>query len=81
MMREEDRRKIKELLGTLECPKGFNCAASGFRYLCEAKMNETHCHLICHEDDQKKCGFANPNEDGFECDCPLRRYIAEKLDL
>lgn len=81
MMRDEDRRKIKELLGTLKCPKGFDCAASGFRYLCEAEKNETGCHLKCLEHDPTKCVFASPNDDGFNCGCPLRQYIADKLKL
>ena len=81
MIREEDRRKIKEFLGKLECPKGFDCAASGFRYLCRARPAEANCQLICLEEEAANCVFAKPDSEGYACGCPLRCYVAEKLKL
>ncbi len=81
MMREEDRARIKELLGEIDCPTGFKCAASGFRYICKAKTGDSECEIRCLEENPEKCVFAKPDEGGFECECPLRRYICRKLGL
>jgi hypothetical protein len=81
MMREEDRQKIKELLGKIDCPSGFKCAASGFRYLCKAQADDSAREIVCMEEDPEKCVFASPNEGDHHCNCPLRRYICEKLGL
>ncbi len=81
MMKEEDRERIKELLGEVECPKAFKCAASGFRYLCQVKAGGENKQLICRDDNPNQCVFANPSNGDFLCDCPLRRYLFEKLNL
>lgn len=81
MLRKEDRDKIKELLGKIECPSDFKCAASGFRYMCEAKNNEARCEILCLADDPEQCVFSEPFGDDFRCECPLRRYVCEKLGL
>lgn len=81
MMREEDRKKIKKLLGEIDCPSGFRCAASGFRYICKAASGGEPCEIRCLEEDPEKCVFSKLDGDGFNCTCPLRRYICEKLGL
>ncbi len=81
MMREEDRKRIKELLGEIDCPSGFKCAASGFRYICKAGKGDAGCAILCLEENPEKCVFAHPDEGEFRCDCPLRRYICDKLGL
>lgn len=81
MMREEDRTRIKELLGQIECPKGFECAASGFRYMCKASKGDSHCEILCLEDNPDSCVFVNAENGKRHCDCPLRRYICERLGL
>ena len=81
MLRKEDREKIKELLGEIECPSEFKCAASGFRYICNAGKNEKTCEIRCLEEIPENCVFAEPMDGEFRCGCPLRRYVAEKLGL
>lgn len=81
MMREEDRARIKELLGKIECPSEFRCAASGFRYLCKAGKGDSGCEILCREENPENCVFAKPEDGEFHCECPLRRYVSEKLGL
>ena len=81
MMREEDRKRIKELLGQIDCPSGFKCAASGFRYICNAQADHSACEIVCREKNPENCVFANPNGGDHHCECPLRKYICEKLGL
>ena len=80
-MREEDRTRIKEFLGNIDCPNEFRCAASGFRYICKAEVGDSPCEILCLEKNPERCVFAKLDEGEFHCDCPLRRYICEKLGL
>ena len=81
MMREKDRARIRELLGKIECPHEFKCAASGFRYLCEAERVGVECEFRCTAEDPGDCVLANNVDGEHHCICPLRKYICENLGI
>jgi len=48
-MKEEHRKKIKEIIGEMKCPKNFTCAEAGFKNLCKAKDSGWTDYLECLE--------------------------------
>ncbi len=84
-MREDYKRQIEEILGRMQCPKDFKCAKLGFEELCEAKDVGLKVHLKCLESNPRDCRFSEyffTEYFGAEyfCNCPLRVYIAKKLE-
>ena len=82
-MPEEDREKIQEILGRMECPENFKCAESGFESICKARDFGDDERLECIERDDPPCRFARVWNHGFEmrfCECPLRVYLAKHLE-
>lgn len=79
MMREEDRKKIEEIMAGMTCAEGFNCAKSGFERLCKAKDFGLENYLECLEEPPRTCTFALPFGYGHFCLCPLRVYLSKKL--
>ena len=75
---EVTKAEIEEIIGGLECPKGFVCYKSGFEVLCKAKRVLDESFLVCLEEYPQQCKFANL-KGGYVCECPLRIYIAKKL--
>jgi len=78
-MKDDDRKRIEEMTGNIECPKNFKCVESGFENLCKAKDFGLDAYLECLEEDPQKCKFALPFGNGYFCQCPLRVYLAKKL--
>ena len=81
-MKEEDRRRIEEIIDGMQCPKGFKCAEDGFENLCRAKHFGGELFLQCLEETSPPCLFAGVYDQGFQmrfCRCPLRVYIAKNL--
>jgi hypothetical protein len=79
-MKEEDRKKIEEIIEGMHCSKNFNCVENGFEGLCKAKEcgleNYLECleyNLIC------PCLFMLKVDRIVFCQCPLRVYIAKKF--
>ena len=79
MMREEDRKKIEEIMSGMQCPKDFQCAKSGFERLCKARDFGLKNYLECLEENPPTCPFALPFGYGHFCQCPLRVYLSKKL--
>jgi len=82
MMEEEDRKKIQEIIGGMQCPKNFKCAEGGFENLCRAKDFGDENYLHCLEETSPACPFAVLYDHGFQmrfCRCPLRVYLAKNL--
>lgn len=79
MMREEDRRKIEEILAGMQCPKDFKCAESGFERLCKGRDFLLKGYLECLEENPQACSFALPFGSAHFCQCPLRVFLAKKL--
>jgi len=82
MIKEEDKKKIQEIIGKIKCAKNFKCAESGFENMCKARdFGDDHA-LHCLDDSPTPCPFAAVYNDGFEmrfCRCPLRIYLAKNL--
>lgn len=82
-MREEDRKKIDEILRGMRCPKEFKCADSGFEDLCKARDFGDEERLHCLEHDSVPCAFAREYDLGVLirfCHCPLRVYLAKHFN-
>jgi hypothetical protein len=79
-MDEKTKKELEEIMGEMQCPKGFKCYKSGLEVLCKAKSVEVgeDSLLVCLEKHPEKCKFIAP-ERRYICQCPLRIYIAEKL--
>ena len=61
-MKDEDRKKIEEIMGTMQCPKNFKCAESGFEHLCRATDFGAEKYLDCLEENPSACLFALPSD-------------------
>ena len=78
-MKDEDRKKIEEIMAGMKCPNNFKCAESGFEHLCRAKDFGLEKYLECHEEKPSACSFALSFGYSHLCICPLRVYLAKKL--
>jgi hypothetical protein len=78
-MKEEDRKKIEEIMAGMQCPKDFQCSKSGFERLCKAKDFGLKEYLECLEENPRTCPFSVPFGYGHFCQCPLRVYLSKKL--
>ena len=80
MLKDDDQRKIEEIIGKMSCPKAFKCAESGFAGLCRARDFGVDSYLECLDESGHECQFALPFGDGYLCQCPLRVFLAKKLN-
>ena len=80
MMKEEVRKKIEVIMGDMQCPKNFKCAESGFEDLCKAKDVGLDSYLKCLESNPSNCNFALSYGYKHFCQCPLRVFLAKKLN-
>ena len=80
-MKEEDKKKIEEIMWGMKCPKDFQCAKSGFENLCKAKDFGLDNYLECLEENPRACLFALPFGYGYFCQCPLRVFLSKKLKM
>ncbi len=72
--------EIKEIMGEMNCPKDFICYRSGFENLCRAEDVGRKSLLKCLEQNPEECRFSLPIGLTFYCQCPLRVYIARKIE-
>jgi hypothetical protein len=75
----EQKKKVKEIIGQMQCPHDFRCAESGFENLCKVKDFGLDGYLECLVENPNSCSFALPFKDSYFCQCPLRVYLAKKL--
>jgi hypothetical protein len=73
------RKQIENMIGGIECPKGFQCYKSGFANLCRARDIGIESFLECLEKNPKACTFSFAFGLIHLCQCPLRIYIAKKF--
>jgi len=81
-MKEDDKKRIRQIMGGIECPKNFKCAEGGFKNLCRAKYFGGEQFLQCLEETSPPCPFAGVYDYGFQmhfCRCPLRMYLAKNV--
>jgi hypothetical protein len=79
LMKDEDRKKIEEILDKMVCPKNFKCADSGFENLCKARDIGLERYLDCLEGTPTACLYALSFGHGYLCRCPLRVYLSKEL--
>lgn len=70
---------IEELIGGLQCPKGFSCYTSGFKNLCKVKDIGLESYVACLMKDPLACKFSLQFGGIVFCQCKLRVYIAKQL--
>ena len=74
------KKELEEIIGSMQCPKEFECYKSGLNSLCKAKKFDVYESLMCLNDEEaQKCLFAVRYAYKYFCQCPLRNYIAEKV--
>ncbi len=78
-MKEEDKKKIQEIMLAIKCEKDFKCADSGFETLCKAKKSGEDNRLWCIEFESEECSFGSSFGYGYLCKCPVRVYLAKRL--
>ena len=80
-MNEEQKKRIEEIMGGMECPRGFERCKHGLENLCKAKDGGLPGYAECLEDRQTVCEFKLFFGDGVLCRCPVRVYIVKELKL
>ena len=78
-MKDEDWKKIEEIIGGMQCPKNFKCAEGGFERLCAAEDTGLEGYLICLDEKPWACSFSLAFGQRHFCRCPLRVYLAKEL--
>ena len=79
-MLEKYKTEIRKIIGQNKCAKGFACYESGFKILCKAKDIGIDSFLECLERRPNACEFSFPFALMYLCQCPLRVYIANKMN-
>jgi hypothetical protein len=78
-MKEDDKKKIEEIIGGMQCPADFKCYKSELENVCKAQDIGLKECLACLEEDPRGCKFALPFGKTYLCRCPLRIYLAKEL--
>lgn len=78
-MKDEDRKRIADIVGSMQCPKNFKCAESGLEQLCRTRDFGVQKYLVCLEEKPGACPSALSFGSGHLCECRLRGYIAKNL--
>ncbi len=73
-------REFQEVLDKTTCQKGFICYKSGFETLCKAEDVGRKYVLVCLEEKPEECKYSFPIGETNYCQCPVRVYIAKKLE-
>lgn len=76
---EIEKLEIEEIIGGLRCPKSFICYETNYEELCKVEYVARGKILRCLEETPESCKFSLLCNDTYNCECPLRHYIAEKI--
>jgi len=79
-MKEEEKKKIEQLIGEIQCPKDFKCVKDNFACLCKVRQFGSDEHLECLEKNPSHCPFAVPFINRHICICQMRMYIIQKFN-
>jgi hypothetical protein len=74
------KNEIHRIMEGMECPDDFSCYKTGFKNLCKAKDFGIESVLECLEKDPTLCKYALKYGHLYFCKCPLRTFIAQKLN-
>ncbi len=80
-MADEHRTTIQDVIGRMQCRKGFECCGPGFQKPCKVRSVLGGKLIECLEDAQKECEFAVDFGCGRFCECPLRDFLLRTLDI
>lgn len=75
------RQKVEEIIGGINCPKGFPCVESDFTRICRAMDIGRESYLACFEATPEDCPFSFHIANTWYCKCPLRIYISKNLKI
>jgi len=79
-MEEHDKNEVEKIIEGMTCPKDFLCYRSGFTVLYKAKDIGLESFIECQEKNSWECIFSLSFGYAYLCRCPLRIYIAKKLN-
>ena len=71
------KRRAAEIMGKMQCDKGFKCVASGFAP--RARYFGLDDYLQCPEGGHPLCQFGLSFGYSYLCSCPLQLYLAKTL--
>ena len=77
VMDEEKRKRIREVIGEIQCSHDFKCVED--RDFCMAEDIGVGDRLRCLSVDIQNCTFSDSIGEWRFCVCPLRIYLARKL--
>ena len=78
-METAHRKETEKIINQMKCAKDFQCYKSGLKALCKAKDIGITLYLQCLEENAFGCRFSVRFGDKYDCECPLRVYIAKEL--
>jgi hypothetical protein len=77
---QEHRTQIEKIIRHAKCQKDFQCYKSGFTNLCRVKDVGATASVECLEGEAAACEFALPLGSSYLCGCPVRNYLAKRLN-
>lgn len=80
-IKQEQERRIQEIMSEMQCPEDFKCYKSGFEDLCKLRIVCDGQLVECLEEKGQACDLGFAFGYGYFCDCPLRKYIAENFKV
>ena len=74
-MKDDEMKKIEEIMAGMKCPKNFKCAENGFEHLCRAEDFGAKDYLDCFENNPSGCAFAGPGFNSGRACCIQTLFI------
>jgi len=78
---ESHKQMIENVIGTMQCPKAFECYTSGFQRICAARAVKGDRLIECLADNEETCKYAVDFGLGRFCECPLRNFLLKTLHI
>jgi hypothetical protein len=78
-MEQDIKKKIKEIIGDIQCPREFCCLEAGFDKSCKTRDVGLEEYIECLEENSHHCSYSVSYGASHFCSCPLRVYICKKL--
>ena len=78
---EENRREIERVIAeTVLCKRDLACYNSNFQDVAKGTVINGGQAVECLEKGAKTCNYSIPFGLSYFCNCPMRQYIAQKLN-
>jgi len=74
------KSEVEQIISSMKCPKDFACFHSDFERLCPVKDVGLNHRVCMGTAKDRVCKFTVPFEGDYLCGCPLRSYIATRLE-